>query len=187
MSAANHTVATTAALEVVRAKLAVLQWTPPGGGAAVAAFGSVSVFDMTDLVQALRELLAFKDRVALVIHAGETWEHVIDGQELRSHLTREVQLLLSDRAWAKRQDALLGTATTPGALALKDLVVPALHGILIAGTDTASAIYGQPQAGELIELQDRARKDLAGRIVYRQPVELIGGMLVSKLGKRPIT
>ena len=83
MSAANYTTPTVAALNAVKDKLVALQWTPPSGPA-VAAFGNVALYDMTDLAQALRELLAFKDRVALVIHDSESWEHAVEGQELRS-------------------------------------------------------------------------------------------------------
>ncbi|HXG46044.1 MAG TPA: hypothetical protein VNO52_00335 [Methylomirabilota bacterium] len=181
MSADNFTQSTVAALTALKTRIAAVQWEGRD------AFDKVELFDMTDLPRALRELLTFGNRVCLVILDFESWETETFGQELRAHQTRALELLIADRHWGNRQLALIGGDDTPGALALKDLVLPAVFGLLVAGTNTASGLYCVPGDGELIELQDKARDELAGRIVWRQGLRITGGLLRAQLGKRPIT
>lgn len=177
----NFTKSTVTVLNALKAKVAALQWTP-SSGPAVAAFSKVAVFDLTDIVPALNELFAFGERVCFVILEGEDFREEKVGQEMRYHQTRRVSLLFSDRNWGDRQVALEGnTTTTAGALPLKDLLLPGVTGVLVDG------VYAAPDSGELIELHDQARADAPGRIVYRQPFNLIGGMLAFSLGKKPVT
>ncbi len=177
----NSTKSTVTVLNALKTKLEAVQWTPTGGSA-TAVFQKVGIFDLTDIVPALNELFAFGERVCFVILEGEDFREEKVGQEMRYHQQRRVSLIFSDRNWGDRQLALLGdTTTTPGALVLKDLLMPGVTGILVDG------VYAAPESGELIELHDQARQDAPGRIVYRQPFVLTGGMLAFHLGKKPLT
>jgi hypothetical protein len=184
MANANTTKPTKDVLTTLKTKLAALQWTPTGGPAE-AAFHHVEIFDMSDLVVALQELLALEGhRVCLIVHDSESFENEVKGRDLHCRQSRQVRLVLADRHWTERQAAMLGDTatpqTTPGALKLKDITLPAVCGLLQDG------IRCEPGSGELALLQSSDRADLAGRIVYFQDLTLAGGELKFDLGNKPI-
>lgn len=127
------------ALTAMQAKLAAITWDAPGG-VAVPAFQAVLPFDLADLEKALRELLMFGDRCALIIHGGNHYESEVQGRLVTATAKREFRVLVTDRDVGDRMAALVGSDTTPGAELLADLVAEQLMGpLLIPGADAAGA------------------------------------------------
>ena len=181
MGNSNTIKSTKGVLETLKSKVSAVQWTP-SVGPVQALFGKVEIYDLTDLAIAINDLLAFKDRICLVVLDSEDYENVRSGQELHCLQTRRVVLLMADRHWTKAQTALLGDGTkTPGVLDMKDLVLPAVIGLLQDG------VMCEPGTGELsaVQSQDKGRtKD--HRITYWQPLTLRGGEYFAELGRKPI-
>lgn len=188
MSNSNTIKSTKSVLETLKSKVAAVQWTPSGGGAAVALFGKVEIYDLTDLAVAINDLLAFKDRICLVVLDSEDYENIKQGQELHCLQTRRVVLLMADRHWTKAQTALLGDGTkTPGVLEMKDLVLPAVIGLLQDG------VMCEPGTGELsavqaVSAEEKKSRSRSGdhRITYWQPLTLRGGEYFAELGRKSI-
>jgi hypothetical protein len=180
-------VPTLTVLDVLKTKLEALRWTPEGG-VAEPAFERVELFDLQELAKAIEELRVFKARACFVVLDIERFENELAGNKLLVRQRRAVALLITDRNYGSRQRALEGTGTSPGVLALKDLVLSGEPG------DPAASVLGllatgvvcEPAFGAFIELRDTARDDLAGRIAYEQDLELIGGSTEFRLGAGPI-
>jgi hypothetical protein len=170
--------ATGTALTALQAKLLALQW----NGAA--AFASVNVFDMSNLVVALQELISYANRQCLIVHDVERFECSRKGTQLDVRQRRTIVLLISDRHQGSRQKAMLGDAAgvppTPGALALKDVVLNGIVGLLEPG------MYIEPVAGEQMVLEQKVRDQLQGRVAFSLTLRLVGGNVVVNLGQTPI-
>jgi hypothetical protein len=174
---------TNAALQLLLAKLTALQWQPPAPGAPQPAFSKVALFDLSDLVVALRELMSFENRICLVVHDLEQFVNRREGQELHTCQHRAVTLVMSDRYVGNRQTALSGdgaAGTTPGVMALKDLVLASIVGLLQPG------MYVQPEHGDQMLFQQKVRDELQGRVAFTLGLTLIGGNVITPLGRQPI-
>lgn len=142
---------TTEIMDALVAKLQAVQWTP-GSGPAEPAFQEVKRFDSTELVAAFTELLVTRQRVALVVYMGDRFGDAGSGpDQVCARRTTEVSLILSDRVVGKRQDAIYGTATNPGALPLKDLVRAAVAGRLLA---EPGAVLCAPVNAEILTVEN---------------------------------
>lgn len=158
------------------------------------AFPSVALYDLGDLLTALKELVVSGDRAAVVFIEGETWAASKEGNNLVS--TRRVQfsVLAVDTDQGSRNTALtglddLGRAVQPGAFGLRDLLLginqnqppqPWLIGFLNSST------FIQPSHGSALILRDASRNELAGRAGWIAGFEAVGGRIVSDLGRFPI-
>ena len=173
--------ATNTALDKLVADLQAIEWTPLSGPVQ-SAFNKVSLFDMSNLAVALRELMTFVGRVCFVVHDSERFENSRpgSGRELRTRQTRSITLLISDKQIANRQIALFGDATNPGALALKDLVLDSIVGLLVPG------VFVQPEHGEQMILSEKARAELTGRVAFALGLQIVGGNIITDLGPQPI-
>lgn len=169
-------------LDALKAKLEALQWTPEGGSPEPA-FGAVKLFDLSELDTAFEELLVFKQRACFVVLDVERFENEISGSKLLAAQRRTVALLITDRDYGKRQRALEGSATSPGVLALKDLVLDPSAEVLGLITE---GVVCEPGAGGFLELKSDARDRNPGRICYEQDLELSGGDAEFAIGPAPI-
>lgn len=144
------------------------------------AFQKVAMFDMSNLVVALQELITYANRVCLIVHDNERFTNEKKGRQLFTRQTRQVSLLMADRHFANRQKALFGDKGTPGVLALKDAVLGEIVGLLEPG------VYVQPVHGEQMVLEQKIRETLQGRVAFMLVVELVGGNIITDLGVQPI-
>jgi ribosomal protein S13 len=167
---------TIGALNALKTKLQAVQW----NGAA--AFVTVAMFDMSNLVVALQELLAIGDRVCLIVHDQERFENERRGRSLHTKQVRDIALLIADRNITNRQKALFGDADIPlpGALALKDAILNGVVGLLQPG------MFIQPMHGEQIVLEKKVRDELQGRVAFTLGIQLVGGNIITDLGQQPI-
>jgi hypothetical protein len=154
-------------LTALDTKLRAVMWDPPGGGS-VAAFGTVGTFDLSDLAQALRELLVVSDRAALIIYQGTQYDARASGRDVTAECVRDISILVTDRDVGNRMAALVGGEVTPGAALLADLVAERLLGSLpIPGVDAAGASrlrgWVEIVATTPFAIEDRVRDVLVGR------------------------
>jgi hypothetical protein len=171
-------------IDALKTKLEALTWTPvtPPAAPAQALFSRVEFFDAEDLLEALRTLVANADRVALVIFAGERWEEPSEGAMVVDRRTQQFVILLSDRVLGNRQNAMLGTATHPGTLAIKDLVYGAVCGVLLANPN---GVLVRPVAGDSTLVKD-VKTQLPGRSAYSVTIDCVGGYIATDVSPGPI-
>lgn len=175
--------ATVSVLAALQAKLEALEWTP-ATGPAEPAFQKVALFDVDDLATAIKDLLVFKDRACFILLDAERCDSELAGNKVVSRLTRTVALLITDRDYGKRADALVGDATRPGVLALKDLILDPDNEII---GDLVTGVAVLPGFGSPVRITGEARDNLTGRLAYELDLELKGGSLVVALtGPGPI-
>lgn len=154
-------------LQAVEARLTPLQWTP-AGGPAQSAFQRVGRYPERDFHGAFQDLATTADRAALVILDREEFETSTSGRQVKSVLSRSFLVLFSDRNWAGNvRLAMEGSATTPGVLALKALITPAVVGHLSGQT------WIEPEHGELTDV--RASDKAPGRLVWAASFRARGG------------
>lgn len=170
----NTTRPTVEVLEALKVRLQALRWkTEP-------AFHAVELFDLADLVAALKSLLIAKSRACVIVHDGDDFEHEVKGNDLHVYQTRSVLLLLTDKIIGDRKAAAMGGIQNPGIYTLADLVVPAVTGPLF---ENPKGLYMVPLRGDSLEIND---KEVVGRTAYMIPIELHGGELRVSLGRTPI-
>ena len=178
----NHLRATKDALDAIVTTLRALQWDPAGAPPPEAAFNRVELFDDLDLGEAFKRLLITQSRIALVIYSDEPFQTEKNGRQLIVHRQHKLWIVFTDRVVGKRMDALLGSATNPGLLVLRDLVVPAIVGLTLSG---AQKIYCTPLDGSLLRVEG-TDKTSPGRLAYLLEVQLDGGYLIVDTGRSPI-
>jgi hypothetical protein len=175
---------TVTALNLLQAKIQALQWNN------APAFGQVSIFDATDFLVALRELMAFADRICIIIHDRERYISTRKGTVLDIRQHRDVTLVMADRHLL-RTKALMGDPAppapgipTPGAFNLKDLVIqPAPAGIIGL---LQPGMYIEPLEGEQMILTQKVREELQGRVAFTMSIRLWGGNVLVPIGIQPI-
>lgn len=91
-------------------------------------FKSVQLYDIPDLETALKDLLEFNDRICLVVTAGDFWRNEQKGNEMRSHRTGEIILIMSDQDYAPGKASFFGNGTQPGIINFKEDVMEAITG-----------------------------------------------------------
>jgi hypothetical protein len=177
---ANHLRSTKVALDALVLALSALQWAGPSGNEP--AFKRVELFDDLDLPEAFKRLLLTDSRIALVIYSSDTFETQRADRQITVRRTQELYVTFTDRVMGKRLDALLGTANNPGLLKLRDLVLPAIIGLLVP---QPNGIVSTPTRGSLLQVENTDRK-LPGRLAYLLEIELQGGWLRADVGKSPV-
>lgn len=149
-------------------------------GVAIPAFEAVALFDLTDLLEALKELVAAKDRVCLVIFAGTDFDNRISGQALHTKAVRRVTLVVADRNFGDRLKAFIGDDQSPGAYLLADRIVEQLRGPL----DGVPGAYIQPMDAEPMSIDGKVRDELVGRGAMLVQLEVVGGEAMANQGQR---
>lgn len=159
-----------ATADIITALVAAMntaQWTPEGGDPEPA-FAVVKPFDSTDLPAAFAELLVTEQRVALIVYTGDDFEDANSGPgQVEVRRAAQISILVSDRVLGKRQEAIFGSATHPGALRLKDIALAAVAGPLCAQPE---AVDCRPVHAEPLILEDLKKKQ-PGRVAYLVDLE----------------
>jgi hypothetical protein len=182
----NTLLRTVPLLQALQARLQALTWTAPGQPPQPA-FARVLIHDLRDLAAVVREMLAFDDRICLIVYEGDRWSNRSEGTQLLSELTRDVTLIVSDRQLGDRPAALLGGHNNPGAYLLGDLVAEALRGPLaLPPKDAAGAVgsraWMQPVEGRPLLMAEKDREELTGRGGKIISLEIRSGTASAYLG-----
>lgn len=138
----------------------------------------VKWFDLFDIRQALEELLMFKGRICVVLYGPWTYSNEIlsGGKGFIATRTSEVELIVSDRDYGNRQDAVTGDADNPGINRMVDSLLPAVCRDVSQSGD-AWRIPIRPSTGEIMRIQGDERDELTGRVAWRQAINVPGGSL----------
>jgi hypothetical protein len=169
-------------LNALKTAITAIEWTPEGGEAEPA-FQKVELFDVDDLKTALKELLVFKDRACFIIIDEERCTSEVIGMKMQSRQSRTIALIITDRDYGKRAEALTGDATRPGVLALKDLILDPENEVIGGLLD---GMVVMPGFGAPIRIMDEERDNMTGRLAYELDLEIRGGFLEVRLGPGPI-
>lgn len=128
-----------------------------------AVFERVDVYDIPRLETALQDLLNFKDRICLIVPRSETFNSETTGSMLVVRKRQQFLLILSDKDYAPGKGSYFGSATQPGVLAMKDLVIEALLG---ASLDIAHVVLS-PIDGESLRVAESEQRLQQSREGYR--------------------
>lgn len=146
------------------------------------AFEKVELFDLADWEDALRRLALNQQRSAVVIWAGEDWEHQREMVTLTSRRTQSFEVMVSERRLDSHQAALTGDDRSPGVVGLKDRVVAALTGVLLAGDDEQETVYLTITSVQRGVLSVEDKKKEPGRQVLVLSVQAEGEWLQTAVG-----
>jgi hypothetical protein len=135
------------------------------------AFGSVKIFDADDLVEAFKWLTITPQRVCVIVPLAEQFQEESINIKMIVRRIFPVALMISDRVMGDRTAALLGNGQTPGAMGLKDLVLPAVTGQLVPNP---SGVVCVPKRAYVMSVK---KKDLPNRIAYCVELECRGGRM----------
>jgi hypothetical protein len=128
-------------------------------------FERVDFHENKKLREVLRDQLILKQRVAIIVPEGDSYENIPQARNATSVRTAQFALLIADRAWTRGgHDAVFGGTANLGVLAMKDQVVEALAANPQLGLGVGVLL--QPQQGNEIELADDEVKDSPGRECY---------------------
>ena len=143
------------------------------------AFERVELFDLADWEDALRRLAANQQRSAIVIWAGEDWEHERELTVLTSRRSQSFEVMISERRLDNPVSALTGDDRSPGVVGLKDQVAKALTGILLDDTakGESDAVYLTVQTIQRGVLSTDDKKKDPGRQVLILSVQSAGEWL----------
>jgi hypothetical protein len=155
------------------------------GSVKAVAFDRVEWFDSEDVTAAFQFLLLTEEKVCVIVPLDAKFESVFDSLKLTSKRHVPVAVLCSDRILSDRKAALWGSdtdATMPGAMALAELVLPQVMGLLLANPNGV--------VGELEDYAPMVVKDTEqaqpGRVVVAVNVNCRGGYLEASLGRSPV-
>jgi phage gp37-like protein len=150
------------------------------------AFEKVEVFDLADWEDALRRLALNQQRSAIVIWAGEDWEHNRETVVLTSKRSQSFEIMISERRLDKPVAALTGDDRSPGVVGLKDRVVKKLTGVLLAGDGTSSeTIYTTVQNVQRGVLSMEDKKKEPGRQLLILSTQAQGEWLQTAVDANP--
>jgi hypothetical protein len=129
------------------------------------AFNEVRYYAQADLQKALDDLLIYDDRVCLIIPSGDNHKNQRIGGVLRTWRESEFVLLLSDRVYGDFDaEALQGTQTNPGTVALKDLLI---QGLTASQLDNPRLCF-EPGNGEPFHISNAEKAEMPGRDCWSQ-------------------
>lgn len=158
------------------------------GPPAVPAFERVEFFDVEKLAEAFQFLLITEQRVCVIVPLEERFSSAINSPG-KLVVTRElpVVLMISDRVFGdkKRQVALLGDNTTPGAQGLMELTLPSVTGMLLQPANGASGIKCIPRSAVVMTVAGKEQAKLPGRLCMAVELECTGGTLTAGVGPGP--
>jgi hypothetical protein len=188
MAATSHRRATPEIVAALQAAVTAVTWVPVAGADAAAVFDRVELFDDEDLVEAFRYLTVTEQRVCVIVPLDEQFETAVDKRKLIVRRMLPVALLMSDRVLGDRKQALWGdlaadgSQTTPGAMGLMEMVLPAVTGLLLPNP---KGVVVEPARGEVMAVKD-TEKDLPSRITVSLELHCRGGYLEADLGTGPV-
>ena len=129
------------------------------------AFTEVRFYPQADVKKAMEDLLIYDDRVCLIVPSGDQHKNQRIGNVLRTWRTSEFVLLLSDRVYGDFDaESLQGNTTSPGTVALKDVLINALTGQQCGDP----RLIFEPGTGEPFHISNEERKELSGRDCWSQ-------------------
>lgn len=147
-----------------------------------AAFGEVKLFDEESLVEAFRYLHLAQQRVCVIVPMDEKLPVVAQGTRILMKRELPVVLLISDRVVGDRVKAMYGdlAANPPiyGADGLKELVLPAVTGLLIADPKTVC----EPTGASVFVVKDKMQQNLPGRSAVALELQVRGGTIAADVG-----
>lgn len=146
------------------------------------AFEKVDLFDLADWEDALRRLAMNQQRSAVLIWAGEDWQHNRETTVLSSKRTQDFELLISERRLDAPVAALTGDDLSPGVVGLKDLVVAALLGVLLEAEAELEGVYITVQNVQRAVLSVDDKKKDAGRQVLILSLQAEGDWFTTAVG-----
>lgn len=145
----------------------------------------VKRYDVQRPLEALEELLMFKNRLCVMVSNGWRYSDTVKGSIMYQERRTTIELNIMDRkygAGSARQDALAGGATTPGALRMSDSIIAAIEGkINQPGDQTIVPIM---KDGDPLAIGGDDRDNNAGRSVFSQLIEIYGGFSKVSIGRR---
>lgn len=147
-------------------------------------FQQVDVYDVPQVELAVRDLLNFKNRIALIFPRGERFEHVGGNGGLKITQTGEYLVVICDRDYAPGKSAFFGGPGQPGVLAMKEIVLAAAIGESL-GIPGSVVV---PVDGESVRIAESAQALAKGREGYRIFFDITMGSVALPLGrgtKRP--
>lgn len=154
------------------------------GRSAEKAFTDVLVFGAVSFEEALQTVRSAKSRVAVIICEDGEFECKRSGSQLDCSQKRFVDVIVSDRVIDRDlRKATFGVGEHPGALALKDLVIEQITGLLLPNPH---AVIMQPAGDEWMLIADKQQKEFPGRVAFRVKFDAVGGLLTKDIGKGPI-
>ena len=183
-AAISNRVPTTTILSQIKTALAALQINI--GGNPATAFARVEQFDNENLGEAFQRLFISEQRICLVVVLDEQFKKENNSQKMIITRTLPVTLLISDRQLGSRLDALYGNATTPGAFALMEAVLPIVTGMLIPPAAPLSGVTCEPVNNTVIVIKDNEKQNLPGRAAVALELHCLGGNLQANLGPQPV-
>lgn len=146
-------------IEAVKTELAALPL--PGTTTGELLFERVEFHENKKLREALSDLVIVKQRVAIIVPNGESYETFREGRTRRHVRTTSFDLLLADRAWTKGgHEAVFGGTRNVGVLTMKDLVIEHFVAHPQLGLPWVAL---EPVEAALIEIVDAEVKDSPGR------------------------
>ncbi|HMP82618.1 MAG TPA: hypothetical protein PKA41_07965 [Verrucomicrobiota bacterium] len=168
------------ALIELEAAVAALKFSEDAGPAFAGkpVFERVHIFDLRDLVKALEELFTLANRVAFL--ALDRIDYSTAGGSGRTSISGEINcvVLFSDRRYSDRIKAMMGDATTPGALRIQDELALHLPRELACGATLL------PGTARPIGLENEQRADLTGRILFAFDLSVATGRDDATLSRR---
>lgn len=153
----------------------------PGSLPIKPAFERVAVYTHDNIAAAIRDLLEFDDRLAFIVPIGDDYENIREGRVMITRKTVEFLILISDRNYGSRVEAMTGSAENPGVALLSDLTVASCVGnkLGLGGT-----VHLTPGAGEPIFVTADERDSLAGREAWSQVFRTPAGEVRTDVGNR---
>ena len=142
----------------------------------------VELFDAAEFTRALGELVANDLRMALVVFLGAEWAREADGpKKITVRRTLNLQVIVSDRAFAEPRAAVFGSDECLGVLALAETVLPLLTTRLFSDADAVELV---PTGVTLLDLS--ADDTQPGRRAAAITLQARGGVLQAETARHPI-
>ena len=131
-------------------------------------FQTVETYQRVDLREALLKLVAVRDRVAVLVPSGITYESRHEGNTLIVGKVIEVLVMVADRDIADRRAAALGSDDITGAMAMAEQIAEGLMGHDL-GT---RGVWVEPGEGEPILITSEDQKAMGGREGWSQTLKI---------------
>lgn len=143
-------------------------------------FEVVEYSEDKNLAEALQDLIILKQRVCLIVPAGDDWQRRKEGRTMHADRTTSLDLLFADRAYTKGgQDAAFGGANNVGVVKMHELVLATLaeNPQLEAGNPAYPLRWCAlvPVSGAFLSIAADEAKALPGRQAYAVNYETPSG------------
>jgi hypothetical protein len=166
--ALNQFIGTVTLMAALKTLIAALESAP-----GVKMFERVDYFATPNLVEALQQLKIAKSRICLIVPSANNYDTKIAGREVQTETIREFILLLADRDFGKRQNALTGGTNSPGVVAMNDLLEDRLLGQNL--NQAPIPIKLRPSTSEVFQLLGNDEDQTTGRIAWQMTWQCSAG------------